>query len=40
MHSENRPTFFTETGQPIRAAGILCYVNHKYFNKDKTNDTS
>ena len=40
MHSENRPTFFTETGQPIRAAGILCYVNHKYFNKDKTKDTS
>ena len=38
MHQDNRPTFYTEDGQPIRAAGILCYVYHKSFNdqiKDK-----
>jgi len=40
MHTVNRPTFFTEIGQPIRAAGILCYVNHKFFNKDRSKDTS
>ena len=38
MHQDNRPTFYTKDGQPIRAAGILCYVYHKSFNeqiKDK-----
>ena len=38
MHQNNRPTFYTEDGQPIRAAGILCYVYHKSFDekiKDK-----
>lgn len=34
MHNE-RPTFYTDKGQPIRAAGILCYVIHKNNNKLK-----
>lgn len=34
MHQDNRPTFYTKDGQPIRAAGILCYVYHKSFNKE------
>ena len=34
MHNK-RPTFYTESGQPIRAAGILCYVVHKNNEKDK-----
>ncbi len=37
MHKDNRPTFFTEDGQPIRAAGILCYVYHKSFDENKKN---
>ena len=32
MHKDNRPTFFTESGQPIRAAGILCYIIKKSFD--------
>ena len=31
MDKNSRPTFYTEKGQPIRAAGILCYV----FDKEK-----
>ena len=37
MHQDNRPTFYTKDGQPIRAAGILCYVYHKSFD-EKTKD--
>jgi len=33
MQQDNRPTFYTEEGHPIRAAGILCYVYHKSFDK-------
>jgi len=32
MHKNNRPTFYTENGQHIRAAGVLCYVNHKLLD--------
>ena len=35
MHKNNRPTFFTESGQPIRAAGILCYIIKKSFSNNK-----
>ena len=33
MSKEIRPTFYTENGQPIRAAGILCYIVDKETNK-------
>ena len=32
MHKD-RPTFYTKDGHPIRAAGILCYVNYKNQKK-------
>ena len=32
--ADSRPTFFTENGEPIRAAGILCYV-YDQDNKKK-----
>lgn len=35
MHKNNRPTFFTESGQPIRAAGVLCYIIKKSYNTNK-----
>mgnify|MGYP001252912844 CR=1 FL=1 len=31
--SNNRPTFYTDNGQPIRAAGILCFIDNKESNK-------
>ena len=33
MSKDKRPTFYTDKGQPIRAAGILCYVYDR--TKDK-----
>ena len=30
---DERPTFFTEEGYPIRAAGIVCYIFDKKKNK-------
>ena len=33
MAEDNRPTFYTNDGKPIRAAGILCYVHDKDKNK-------
>ena len=33
MNKDKRPTFYTDKGQPIRAAGILCYVYDKEKNK-------
>jgi len=35
MVEDNRPTFYTQDGKPIRAAGILCYVYDKNYNKKK-----
>lgn len=31
--ADSRPTFFTKNGEPIRAAGILCYVYDQNSNK-------
>lgn len=31
--TDQRPTFFTKNGEPIRAAGILCYIDNKEENK-------
>jgi 8-oxo-dGTP pyrophosphatase MutT (NUDIX family) len=33
MIKDKRPTFYTDEGQPIRAAGILCYVYDHNKNK-------